>query len=151
MKREQWLQQLEAYLDNELNSEQRAAFEEATAAAPDLRAELDARRAFGAAARGALDADLPPELEDLAVQALRTGYRTAPRRLTRRWALLAAAATVAVAVLAPRLLRNLDGAAGPRSHTFHSDQVVAVRFGEQPGRTTYLEAGCFDQNQGLCQ
>lgn len=151
MKREPWFEQLEAYLDDELKPEQRAVFEAATAAAPELQAELDARRAFGEGARQALDTDRPSDLEDLAIQALRAGCRTAPRRNSRRWAVLAVAAAVAAAVLVPPLLRNLNGAAGPRSSTLNSGQVVAVRFGEQPGRTIYLEAGCYDQNQGTCQ
>ena len=151
MKREQWYEQLEAYLDDELKPEQRVAFEAASAADPELRAELDAGRAFCAAAREALGADLPCDLEDLAVQALRTGTQTVPRRITWRWAALAVAAAVTMAILAPDLLRNLDGAAGPRSGTLSSGQVVAVRFGEQPGRAIHLEAGCYDQNQGVCQ
>lgn len=148
---EQWNQHLEDYLADELTPDQRAAFEAATTAAPALAAELEARRAFGAAARRALGADLPCDLEDLATGALRTGRQPTPRRLQRRWAVLAAAAVLAVAVLAPVLLRNLDGAVGHRSTTLRSGQVVAVRFGEQPGRAIHLEAGCFDQNQGICR
>ncbi|MDY0111159.1 MAG: hypothetical protein RBT60_14625 [Candidatus Krumholzibacteria bacterium] len=151
MKHEQWFEQLEAYLDDELIPEQRAAFEAATAATPELQAELEARRAFGAAVRGELQANLPPDLQTLAVQALHAGYRTKSRRAKRRWAALAVAATVAVAILVPRLSRNFEEAEGPRFETRQSGQVVAVRFGEQPGRAIYLEAGCFDQNQGACQ
>jgi anti-sigma factor RsiW len=148
---EQWNQHLEAYLANELTPDQRAAFEAAVAADPALAAELEARRAFGAAARGALGADLPSDLEDLATGALRAGRQSSLRRFPRRWAMLAAAAVLAVAVLAPVLLRNLDGAVGRRSTNLRSGQVVAVRFGEQPGRAVHLEAGCFDQNQGVCR
>jgi anti-sigma factor RsiW len=151
MKHEQWIEQLEAYLDNELKPEQRAAFEAETAATPELLAELEARRAFGAAVRGELQADLPSDLQTLAIQALHAGYRTKSRRAKRRWAALAVAATVTVAVLIPRLLRNSEEAGGHRFETRQSGQVVAVRFGEQPGRAIYLEAGCFDQNQGECQ
>jgi anti-sigma factor RsiW len=151
MNRELWFEQLEAYLDDELNPEQRTAFEAATVADPGLQAELEARRAFGEAAREALDAEFPPDLEDLAAQALRTGYRKAPRRPVRRWAALAVAATLAAAVLIPGLLRNFDEAAGPRFDTRKSGQVVAVRFGEQPGHAIRLEVGCFDQNLGECQ
>jgi len=149
---EQWNLYLEDYLADELTPDQRAAFEAATTADPALAAELEARRAFGAAARRALGADLPCDLEDLATAALRAGRQPSPRRFPRRWAMLAAAAVLALAVLAPTLLRNLDGAVGHRSTTnLRSGQVVAVRFGEQPGRAVHLEAGCFDQNQGACQ
>ena len=151
MKHEQWFEQLEAYLDDELQPEQRAAFEAATAAAPELQAELEARRAFGDAVRAELRSDLPPDLQALTVQALHAGYSPTPDRAKRRWAILAVAATVTVAILVPSLLRNFEEAEGPRFNTRHSGQVVAVRFGEQPGRAIYLEAGCFDQNQGACQ
>ncbi len=151
MKHEQWFERLEAYLDGELSPGPRVEFEAAAAADLGLRAELEARRDFRVAARRALSTDLPQDLQDLAIQALRAGYRSAPRRNSRRWAVLAIAAALIAAVLVPTLVRNIDGAAGPRSSTFRSGQVVAVRFGEQPGRAVHLEAVCFDQNQGVCQ
>ena len=72
-----------------------------------------------------------------------------PRHPRARWAVLGLAAVLALALLAPTLLRNLDGAAG-RSTPVRSGQVVAVRFGEIPGGTVTLEAGCYDRSTGTC-
>ncbi len=74
--------------------------------------------------------------------------RERPRRLRRAWPALALAAVLTVAVLGPRLLRNIPGAAGPRSPITHAGQVVAVRYGEQPERTVTLETGVYDQRTG---
>jgi len=161
MTREEWDQLLEPYLAGELDPAARERFEAATAADAALADALAARRAFGDAARRALDTDLPDDLEGLAARALHEGQRThgedrAGRRdrgrwFARPWVPLAAAAVLALAILAPDVLRNLDGAAGHRSPISRSGQVVAVRFGEQPGRAIHLEAGCFDQTRGDCR
>ena len=63
---------------------------------------------------------------------------------------LAVAATLALAIMAPTVLRNLDGAEGPRSITV-AGPVAAVRFGEEPDATVVLEAGCFDLAAGSCR
>lgn len=151
MKPDHWFEQLEAYLDDELGLEQRMAFEAATTASPELQAELRARRAFAAAARQALIRDTDPDLEGEAIQALRTGGRRTPRRSARRWVALGAAAALATIILVPTLLRNPKGPTGPSSGSLSSGRVVAVRFGELPGRAIRLEAGCYDQNHGACQ
>ena len=138
MAREIWSEQLEAYLDGELDPRAAQAFEAETAADPELSRMLEERRSFRQDARHALGGDMPAELAPLARAMGRPVNR---RRTGRRWPLLAAAATLAVAVLAPTLLRNIHGAAGPRSTITRSGQVVAIRFGETPGGTVVLEPG----------
>jgi anti-sigma factor RsiW len=137
MARDDWPERLEAYLDGELDAGAAAAFTAETAADPDLRAALAGRRAFRDLARGALADGLP------AAPAERAGTR---RRRGRRWPVLAIAATLALAIVVPALLRNEHGAEGPRSTITRAGQVAAVRFGERPGETVTLEAGWHDQS-----
>ncbi len=153
MARDDWPVRLEAYLDGELDPADAAAFEAETAADPALQAELAGRRAFREAARGALIGDPAAGFAGLADPALHAGRRPGAlgthrgevgRRRPRSWQVLALAATVAAALLVPRLLRNEHGAEGPRSSITRAGQVAAVRFGEQPGETVQLEAGVYD-------
>lgn len=153
MKHERWEEQLEAYLSGELDEEARESFETETAANPEWKAALASRQAFSLAARAALRDEPAADLQELAVRSLRAGRvagrrQAAPRR--RIWISLAAAVLVLAAFL-PVLLRNFDGAAGPRSSITRSGQLVAVRFGEMPGETVRYEAGCFDQSYGTCR
>jgi anti-sigma factor RsiW len=177
MKPDPWQERLEAFLDHELDPTARDAFAAEAAADPEIAAALAARRRLREAARDALTVGVPADVTDLATAALRMGAaepragadtapddcldappaprpharlaRAWPRRPRARWAVLGLAAVLALALLAPTLLRNLDGAAG-RSTPVRSGQVVAVRFGEIPGGTVTLEAGCYDRSTGIC-
>jgi len=156
MATERWYERLEAYLDGELDRSERAAFETETAADPALQAELEARGAFREQSRRALAGaaglpdDLADDLADLARGRGRQTTPTRPRRLQDRWPVLALAAVLLLAILAPTVLRNDHGAAGPRSITT-AGPVTAVRFGEEPGAIAVLEAGCYDLAAGSCR
>ena len=81
------------------------------------------------------------------------GWTVATECANGAYASTAAAALAAVltlALLAPTLLRNDHGAEGPRSPITRAGNVTALRFGEQPGETTVLEAGCYDLAVGSC-
>ena len=150
--RNQWHERLEAYLDGELDRVERTTFEAETAADPDLAAELEARRRLRDRTRAALGADLPEDLVDLArASGRRPRASTSRFRVDRRWVVVALAATIALAIVAPRVLRDMTGADGHRSSITRSGQLVAVRFGEQPGETIELEAGCYHLNHGECR
>jgi len=152
MARDDWNERLEAYLDGELAPEEAAAFAAATAADPARQDELEARRRFRAAARDALGdepaLDVAALVRGAAAAPAPVGERTGPRWRRRAWPALALAAVLAVAVLGPRLLRNVPGAAGPRSTTIRAGQVTAVGYGEEPGRTVTLQTGVYDQRTG---
>jgi anti-sigma factor RsiW len=145
MAHERWQEQLEAWLDGELDPESSARFEAETESDPELRAERDARIRFRDRARAALRNEVSFGL----------GLEHAPlvtRRPRRpRWPVFAAAAVLAVAILIPALLRNQDGAEGPRSTLDLAGNVAAPRFGETPNGTVVLEAGCFDLAAGSCR
>jgi anti-sigma factor RsiW len=144
MVRENWHERLEAYLDDELDPAARCSFAAETAADPDLARELAERRAFREDARQAMHAEVPADLAGLAT------VPTAGRRSVLRRLALPLAAVLALAVLAPTLLRNLPGAAGPRSELTRAGQVVAVRYGEIPDAAVELEAGCYHLSLGSC-
>ncbi|HOX25516.1 MAG TPA: hypothetical protein PLL30_11905 [Candidatus Krumholzibacteria bacterium] len=150
-----WSERLEMYLDGELDDAAHAAFEAETAANPALATALAQRRAFRDEARLALTGGAVPTLADHAHVAARqpappkTKTQAARPRLERGWPLLAAAATLALAILAPTVLRDDRGAEGPRSAITRAGQVAAVRFGEEPGKTVMLEAGWYDRSPDL--
>lgn len=147
-------EQLEAYLDQQLDADEIAAFEAALAADPDLARELDERRAFRREARAALadsdDLDLDALAHSVAASSA-SPPSSRPRAWRRaRWPMLAAAAVLCAAVLGPRLLRDDPGAPDQHPTMTRSGQVVALRFGEQPGAAIHLEAGCYHQSLGEC-
>jgi len=151
MARDQWYEQLEAYLDGELDRAATAEFEAETAADAGLTAELRERQVFRHSAREALTSDLPPDLTELARG---LGRQTSPSenpRRDHRWIMLALAAGLTLAILAPRLLRNDHGAVGPRSTITTGGPVVALRFGETPDAVVDLEAGCYHLTTGTCR
>jgi anti-sigma factor RsiW len=171
MRPDAWNERLEAYLDDEMTPADREAFAAEVAADPELACRVQARRDFREAARSALRAGVPEGLAAGIAAGINAGVAAPPEdsrpgtaggrghagagrvqrwRPSRRWAAVALAATLALAALAPTLLRNLDGAAGPRSTITRSGQVVAVRFGERPNAAVVLEAGCFDRSTGEC-
>ena len=151
MAHEQWNIMLEAYLDGELDPATAADFEAATAADPALTAILEERRAFKTSARRALDSDLPPDLAALASSFSRQTEPATRKPRDRRWTLMALAAVLTLAILAPRLLRNVPGVAGPRSTITTGGSVIAVRFGEQAEAAVELEAGCYHLTTGACR
>ena len=151
MARDQWHEQLEAYLDGELDRAATIEFEAETAADEELTAELRERRAFRHSAREALTGGLPSGLAELARG---LGRQTSPSKNPRRdhrWTMLALAAGLTLAILAPRLLRNDHGAVGPRSLITTGGPVVALRFGETPDAVVDLEAGCYHLTTGTCR
>ncbi len=151
MAHEQWDIMLEAYLDDELDPTTAAAFEAATAEDPALAAILEERRAFRNTARGALDSDLPPDLAALASGFSRQTAPAARKPRDRRWTLMALAAVLTLAILAPRLLRNDPGAEGPQSTLTTGGSVIAIRYGEQADAAIDLEAGCYHLTTGACR
>ena len=151
MARDQWYEQLEAYLDGELDRAAATEFEAETAADQELIAELRERKAFRDEARGALTGDLPPDLTELARGLGRQTSQSKNPRRDHRWTMLALAAGLTLAIFAPRLLRNDHGAVGPRSIITTGGPVVALRFGETPGAVVDLEAGCYHLTTGTCR
>ena len=143
MARDAWSEQLEAYLDGELDTAAAAAFEAETNAVPELRRELAARQVFRVQARRALLAEATAEWRHPA---------QVPIRRRRRWPILAAAAAaLAVIVLAPALRRLNENAGEPRPAITRAGPVTALRFGESPNRTLILETGCYDQSSDTVQ
>lgn len=162
MTRDDWGIALEAYLDEELTTKEAEAFADAVAADPAKGAELQARLAQRARWRRALGA--PGDRDNPEVPRLsgRISGRTSgrfPDRISGRmpnarnlhqlWMPVALAACLALAFGVPRLLRNDDGAVGPRSTITRDGQVAAVRYGESPGRTVRLESGSIELPAGL--
>jgi anti-sigma factor RsiW len=160
MVNEKWLIQLEAFLDGELSADQEQDFRERLKSNPELQAELLARQEDRALFRQTLGEDvgnIPLEMGDI--------QNTEPRRMTRRadgrgrtirmipWrnvglGLTALAASVALLLLIPWQSRDENGVAGPRSTITVSGQVVAARYGEEPGQTVVLETGAADFSAG---
>jgi hypothetical protein len=107
---EQFREQLVDYLYGELDDTQRAAFEAELAASPARRAELDALRATLRTARtglASLEEEPPARLRGVILDAERASYRVVQRKPWYRRGvtvapLLAAAAALTFAVLAPR-------------------------------------------------
>lgn len=151
MAHEQWDIMLEAYLDDELDPTTAAAFEAATAEDPELTAILQERREFKASARRALDSDLPSDLAALASGFSRQTAPATRTRRDRRWTLMALAAVLTLAILAPQMLRNFLGAEGPRSTITTGGSVIAIRYGEQADAAVDLEAGCYHLTTGACR
>ncbi len=151
MAREQWDIMLEAYLDDELDPTTAATFEAATAEDPALTAILQERRAFKASARRALDSDLPSDLAALASGFSRQTAPATRKPRDQRWTLMALAAVLTLAILAPRLLRNDPGAEGPRSTITTGGTVIAFRYGEHAEAAVDLEAGCYHLTTGACR
>ncbi len=155
MAHDSWYERLEAYLDGELSPESRVAFEEETQASEELRVELNERIRFREETQRALKSEVPQDLlrTQLAIDRV---PRPAPRRnpfipWNRLRPLLALAAVLVLAILAPRLLRNQQGAEGPRSTITIDGPVTALRYGETPHQTTELRAACFDLAAGVCR
>ena len=65
--------------------------------------------------------------------------------------MLALAAVLTLAIFAPRLLRNDQGAVGPHSPFTTGGPVIALRFGETPDAVVDLEAGCYHLTTGTCR
>ena len=151
MARDQWYEQLEASLDGELDPAAAAEFEAEAAADAELTAELRERRTFRQSAREALTSDLPSDLAELARGLGRQTSQSRDPHRDHRWTMLALAAGLTLAILAPRLLRNDHGAAGPRSIITTGGPVVALRFGESPDTVVDLEAGCYHLTTGACR
>jgi len=136
-----WSEQLEAYLDCELDDEAAAAFAAETAASAPLRDDLEARRAFRALARGVLlDEKAPAPL----IGSQRTARGEHSRASRRVWAVAAVAAALGLLLLAPTLARRSAPTSPPRLSDIRAGQVVAVRFGEIPNATVTIETGCYD-------
>lgn len=142
---------LEAYLDGELAPEQAEAFAAALADDPELQAAHDARLADRRLFQEALG-------EDVAIADLASTVPAAPipfsgsaraKRLPYSRIGMALAASICLVILVPRVLRNDDGAEGPRSPITRSGQVAVVRYGEIPGETTVLETGYITLPAGL--
>jgi anti-sigma factor RsiW len=155
MAHDSWYERLEAYLDGELDANARAAFEEESATRADWSAELKSRLRFRDEARQALRGEVPEDLFT-ASNATEVSPGQAPARVLpfpryRLRPLLALAAVLVLAILAPRLLRNQQGAVGPRSTITIDGPVTALGYGETPHQTTRLEAGCFDLAAGVCR
>ncbi|MET0283644.1 MAG: hypothetical protein ABW352_04220 [Polyangiales bacterium] len=109
MSEEQFREQLVDYLYDELDQAQRAAFEAELASSTERRAELEAMRATLRSARtglSALDEEPPARLRGAILDAERASHVVRPRAWYRRGItvapLLAAAAALTFAVLAPR-------------------------------------------------
>ena len=152
MASDQWYEQLEAYLDGELDRAATAEFEAETANDRELTAILHDRRGFRDTAREALTSDLPPDLTELARGLGRRPLQPDNPRRDHRWTMVALAAVLTLALLAPRLLRNQNGAVGPRSTTITTGgPVIALRFGETPDAVVDLEAGCYHLTTGICR
>lgn len=149
--RQDWHVRLEAYLDGELDQVARQTFEAETAADPALQAELAARRRFRSQTREALSGDLPSDLAQLATAVGRRPRGESRFRVDRRWVAVALAATLALVIVVPGVLRNQLGVAGSHATITRSGQLVAVRFGEIQGDTIELEAGCYDLDHGECR
>ncbi len=142
---------LEAYLDGELSPQEAAAFKASLAADPGLQSELDERLAARREFRLALGEDIPADdLFRAAKTAQDPPIRMARvRRLPISRISLAIAASICLVILVPRMLRNDNGAEGPRSILTMSGQVTVVRYGEIPGETTMLETGAIELPAGL--
>lgn len=163
MAHDNWQERLEAYLDGELDAGARSAFEAEATRDPALSKELSERRTFRERTRSALRGGLPEKLVNLRDleegRAARTKDSTAKHTTgrilsiptSRLRPLLALAAVLLLAILAPQLLRNRHGAEGPRSSITIDGPVTALGYGETPHQTTRLEAGCFDLAAGACR
>jgi anti-sigma factor RsiW len=160
MPNEKWLIQLEAYLDGELSSAERAEFEHVVAADATLQGEMEARLALRREWRSALDDEPPICAEALLLQVRTT--RPAGRRPTAQllpfsrqrstraattalpwftWVAPALAAGVALVLYLQPWLRHPTGAAGPRSIITTAGQVAASRYGEIPGHSVTPPTG----------
>ena len=150
MASENWRINLEAYLDGELPAQEADAFAAAAAADPVIGAEIEARLAMRKGWHQALGEPmtLAPGLLPTSVGPVRTRI-PADRRPIKTWIPVALAACLALAVGIPHLLRNDNGAEGPRSTITRDGQVVAIRYGETPGRTVHLEPDAMELPAGL--
>ena len=158
MTRDDWRVALEAYLDGELTAPEADAFADAVAADPAKGAELRARLAQRARWRRALGAPGDRDHPEAPLFSGRISGRISgrftdrtphARNLHKLWMPVALAACLALAFGVPRLLRNDNGAVGPRSTITRDGQVAAVRYGESPGRTVRLESGSIELPAGL--
>ena len=134
MASERWHEQLEAYLDGELDDDAADAFAAQVAASPELQAELASRQRFRAVSRRILGSDNV----DTPMPAKAPTRRSISRR-SRVTAAAALAAAVGLLLLAPALARRRAPAPEIRA-----GQIVAIRFGEIPGATVTLETGTYD-------
>ena len=147
MARDTWRIALEAYLDGELPAAEAEAFAAQTAIDPQLQAELETRLALRDQWRRTLGEASDPEQ---GLDATKPRYsRLQAGRTWKPWIPVALAACLAVAIGIPRLLRNDNGAEGPRSTITLSGQVAALRFGEIPDETAILETGFIELSAGL--
>ena len=142
---------LEAYLDGELAPAETVAFEAALEADAELRAELDLRLAERGEYRAALGEDVSSHTSTLDSEPVRPPLDLSSRlrRFPYSRTGFALAACLALVILVPRMLRNDDGAEGPRSTITMSGQVTVVRYGERPGETTVIETGAIELPAGL--
>ncbi len=142
---------LEAYLDDELSPAQTQDFTALLATDLELQAALDERLAARREFLLALGEDIP--LDD-PLQVVKTAEATQPtltgvRRFPYSRTGIALAASICLVILVPWMLRNDNGAEGPRSILTTSGQVAVVRYGEIPGETMTLETGAIELPAGL--
>lgn len=131
---------LEAYIDGEMTPQEIQAFEAALATDTNLQNELEARR---------MDRDLFRSMLGEAPQEKVYTRKTKHHKFPISRTIFALAASVCLVILVPSILRNHNGAEGPRSILTISGQVAVLRFGEIPGETTMLETGAIELPAGL--
>jgi len=148
---ESWYEQLEAYLDGELDKSATDAFEKRLSSDPEMQNELAARLRFHEQVKKSLREDLSKDMSALKKGSAVSSLRRDLLRRDRRWQLLALAAVLIFLVMAPRMLRNWNGGVGPHTSITINGPVTVVRFGEEPKTTTELETGCFDFAAGACR
>jgi len=153
-------ERLEAYVDGELDPEERERFEDHLAGCADCRRELASRREFRSLAREALDrtapaaltaelvrgvAESPAGASEAGPEAPGRGADAGPgpgwRRLLRWDVLVPVGAAAGVAAILV-VIHELPRASNPGLRPFSRPASVCVlRNGEEPGRTVVIPTG----------